>query len=967
MPNKKFLIILAALLVVFFASLFFFKGYFIGSFGPKGGPEPEGGAEIDEEQTQDLYPKEKLSMEDLDQDTFKKELAYFTKASQEKDPEPCQYMMGKKACLGTVAALSGDVSICSELDDPTDRDNCILDASLWSAEAEDCRAVKDGMMQNLCLSRVFSRQPQEKICQELASDKVPFTQSHCYFDLAQEEEKGEYCKQAGDFRGRCYYSVAVQTHDKELATKIEDQELLDYFYYIYSLEDSAVRPCRLIEDEAMGLICEAGASLEVDYCGDIKDRIDRDYCYNTVAHRTGDPEDCQDNHSCMIDLATKANDVSLCETLEEDSYDDYKVCLRSVFYYNKTGERCTRLSGQDRSKCFYFLATMTGDESYCQELPDPDFYSSTEVTQERCLSKVARVKPDRSLCQQLSGESDRDYCHQISTREMVEANQDPEWCQQVGNEFHRSLCAYNTSINTNTYKLCDDILEHDPDSSFTKEKHRKCYSNYFDHKRREVLQSAFSSNGSEDDGGENPHLEIQVRSGEGITHLAEKALNNYLNSLSDGDKGFLDLPLVLGQRIYIEDYLKNKYSPGSRLEAGDIVRFEQADIREAIQESQSLTDMQLENLSEYTYGRKKYSFSELNEPALSFCDYKMNTEGKEYEKYLCKAWLKGEYNVCESDGLKDNRTSECYRWLAEKVDNPGVCWTFSQQENKEKCIIVFAHKYKDQEMCEMIEGDYSRRRDMCYMNVAKELEDVSLCEKVSDPGSRDGCRGRIDPSGEEAADCGNFTGRNSKNRCFKEAARKQNDPSLCEKIVSPDKKAGVLLRDQCYDALSKNNPTVCSLIDDSLVRYGCYDNRMDDFVYSYDKHCESATSTLSRDLCKINNTPEIYENCSSISTSDIRDLCRYYGAKKGILGCEQVDQETYQRKCVYYTALDNRNAENCLEIKDDYERNRCINNFVNLVQDRSGCELMDEDHYMKDDCGDTYLGPQKEKQQLLEE
>lgn len=79
--------------------------------------------------------------------------------------------------------------------------------------------------------------------------------------------------------------------------------------------------------------------------------------------------------------------------------------------------------------------------------------------------------------------------------------------------------------------------------------------------------------------------------GDGVTHLARKSLKKYLE-LNPG------IQLKNEHKIYIEDYLKDKV--GSQpLEIGDTIRFSTNDISLAIDEALSLTDAQVQNLSQY--------------------------------------------------------------------------------------------------------------------------------------------------------------------------------------------------------------------------------------------------------------------------------------------------------------------------------------------------------------------------------
>jgi hypothetical protein len=79
--------------------------------------------------------------------------------------------------------------------------------------------------------------------------------------------------------------------------------------------------------------------------------------------------------------------------------------------------------------------------------------------------------------------------------------------------------------------------------------------------------------------------------GEGITHLARKALKEYLK-----EKGGPNL--TPEHKIFIEDYLQKK-TGDYWLKVGQKLTFSEELIKEAIEKAQTLTQEQLQNLSQY--------------------------------------------------------------------------------------------------------------------------------------------------------------------------------------------------------------------------------------------------------------------------------------------------------------------------------------------------------------------------------
>jgi len=81
--------------------------------------------------------------------------------------------------------------------------------------------------------------------------------------------------------------------------------------------------------------------------------------------------------------------------------------------------------------------------------------------------------------------------------------------------------------------------------------------------------------------------------GEGSTHLARRALANYLEKNPDTS-------LTPEHKIYIEDYLRKKVGKSSGVKIGTSLEFSKDMVQEAITKSKTLNDKQLQNLHKYS-------------------------------------------------------------------------------------------------------------------------------------------------------------------------------------------------------------------------------------------------------------------------------------------------------------------------------------------------------------------------------
>lgn len=93
----------------------------------------------------------------------------------------------------------------------------------------------------------------------------------------------------------------------------------------------------------------------------------------------------------------------------------------------------------------------------------------------------------------------------------------------------------------------------------------------------------------------NGKIIISPIKGDGLTHLARRALKEYLR-----DNPELAQKLKTEHKIFIEDYLRKNLTDAPHvLQTGDTVAFSRDFIQDAIDRAQKLTDSQLNNLSKY--------------------------------------------------------------------------------------------------------------------------------------------------------------------------------------------------------------------------------------------------------------------------------------------------------------------------------------------------------------------------------
>jgi cytoskeletal protein RodZ len=84
-----------------------------------------------------------------------------------------------------------------------------------------------------------------------------------------------------------------------------------------------------------------------------------------------------------------------------------------------------------------------------------------------------------------------------------------------------------------------------------------------------------------------------AQQGEGLTHLARKALADYLEKNPDSQ-------LSAEHKIFIEDYLRKNINHDGKVHVGSTAEFSKDLIKQAIEKSKNLNEGQLKNLQKYS-------------------------------------------------------------------------------------------------------------------------------------------------------------------------------------------------------------------------------------------------------------------------------------------------------------------------------------------------------------------------------
>ncbi len=219
------------------------------------------------------------------------------------------------------------------------------------------------------------------------------------------------------------------------------------------------------------------------------------------------------------------------------------------------------------------------------------------------------------------------------------------------------------------------------------------------------------------------------------------------------------------------------------------------------------------------------------------------------------------------DGACVNKTtttiSEC------RIEDPSICDTIQQKNERYSCFMQYALDQRDPSICR----EYLNNSDNCYLKVAAEKEDLTICYMIHDQSNRNRCYSEIAKARSYLPICDLIIDPAEKENCYIPVAYEKRDKEICDNITNQS------IKDKCISsvALVEKRTSFCDMIQDLEIKDKCYNS--------------IACATLSPSIC------------DTIQDQKIRDSCYNYIAykSKDKEKCVKIQDERMRQECKSYS------------------------------------------------------------------
>jgi len=192
-----------------------------------------------------------------------------------------------------------------------------------------------------------------------------------------------------------------------------------------------------------------------------------------------------------------------------------------------------------------------------------------------------------------------------------------------------------------------------------------------------------------------------------------------------------------------------------------------------------------------------------------------------YPRYLCLTKVTGDYSLCNE--LTDYlQRDSCLEVFASERINHSICSNISTHLYQDRCYTNIALRSRNPNMCAyMTCYECVEDKDNCYYQMANLTADASLCHKITDTLNRDACTLDIAKSSHNPSICSTIESTYKMTPCFTTVIYNQPyETSACDNITQQNWK------DECYKnaAIKRKNSTICDSIGDPFTKRDCVKN-----------------------------------------------------------------------------------------------------------------------------------------------
>ena len=460
--NKKYILIIAILIIAAVGGIFFYKMNFI----PK---------ETGLENTKNIQNASEEVTNPLINDCEK------ITADKEVERSLCFLNLGKNNI---------DLDLCSQIKNQNDKSYCYGGVAGSKKDLSVCFNFQKDIMDALRSSLSAYSYPFNTLD---SSGSIRFNQafSGSSDSIATEMELNWFTP--------CYIGAAFVQKDRDVCTKTKADFCYPRFDTLLAITENNTDACDKISNNALCYAVMAAESKKTDLCNQLDKTEDKNACYIYLSRAIGSTEPCkqiqaaQDTKNldvldyktlCYLEANKTIKDVKICDQMD-DKFKFYKdMCYAYLAFELNNAELCKKTEGDSysyyESICYGALIPKLADYNDCEKLVY--YHENREVKQikESCYLYFANKLKNPDLCAKTSEYEIygcyADLSKSLKDETICDKAQDQEIKQSCRNSYFEDLSLEEKDIN-----LCEKIQNNENNTFWYTEKDG-CYFQFIQNK-----------------------------------------------------------------------------------------------------------------------------------------------------------------------------------------------------------------------------------------------------------------------------------------------------------------------------------------------------------------------------------------------------------------------------------------------------------------------------------------------------
>jgi hypothetical protein len=186
-------------------------------------------------------------------------------------------------------------------------------------------------------------------------------------------------------------------------------------------------------------------------------------------------------------------------------------------------------------------------------------------------------------------------------------------------------------------------------------------------------------------------------------------------------------------------------------------------------------------------------------------------QSNDYEQAFCLAKKTKMPEYCEPLNISRQK---CYLELAKEFSNESICASIDTLTTRKACEGIISGNY---DLCLML--PFNSSQDACYQVIAVDKNDDAICDKTVTDTYINSCHEELALMNNKPSLCSHSVSELQKNLCYKDVAIKYGQVETCVSIIEDG------IRDSCRMEIAKalGEPALCTSVENPYFRnFVCY-------------------------------------------------------------------------------------------------------------------------------------------------